>query len=457
MHAILNIECNGHIEDGEVPFISAPFPELGGGDPRKAPTLVRTGRNRWRLDVAVQGVGSVLDPSGWKMGVRSVDLYDFQTGSGLREAETSLTWRFALRPGTNAQPMRLHYCSGWTHVTACLIDRDREMDVALEAEGPGRSGGETLWTAELPVHDLSRDWGFFLRGPGRQTDRPPGGGLYRPLGTSIHLADGELFSAPPPAQRSAPWIESVDVTAPEMDHTFRIHVVLPRDYAIYTDRAYPLVYLNDGQNQLTDQGAFGGWHTDRTAARLMREGRMQEAVLAAVEMHPDRNRAFFPQGELSTPHGQADIYTQLLAGRVREALHARYRLLQEPMTIIGSSNGAIHALFAGLSRPDAFGGIGCLSYAVMRPERNVEMIERSSRPPLGRAYLDCGTRWGESDDESQSHDNVPITYALRELLLQRGMILEENLRFVLGYGDAHNERAWRRRIAGCLEFLLPPA
>jgi predicted alpha/beta superfamily hydrolase len=271
------------------------------------------------------------------------------------------------------------------------------------------------------------------------------------------LADGELFSAPPPAQRSAPWIESLDVTAPEMNHTFRIHVVLPRDYAIHTERAYPLVYLNDGQNQLTDQGAFGGWHTDRTAARRMREGRMQEAVLAAVEMHPDRNRAFFPQGELSTPHGQADIYTQLLAGRVLKALRARYRLLQQPMTIIGSSNGAIHALFAGLSRPDAFGGIGCLSYAVMQPERNVETIASSSRSPLSRVYLDCGTRWGESDDESHSHDNVPITYTVRELLLQRGMILEETLRFVLGDGDAHNELAWRRRIARCLEFLLPPA
>jgi hypothetical protein len=93
----------------------------------------------------------------------------------------------------------------------------------------------------------------------------------------------------------------------------------------------------------------------------------------------------------------------------------------------------------------------------MRPECNVQRIERSSRLPFSRVYLDCGTRWGESDDESHSHDNVPITYALRELLLQRGMILEENLRFVLGYGDAHNERAWRRRIAGCLEFLLPPA
>jgi pimeloyl-ACP methyl ester carboxylesterase len=146
------------------------------------------------------------------------------------------------------------------------------------------------------------------------------------------------------------------------------------------------------------------------------------------------------------------VYTELLAGRLFEALRARYRLAQGPLTIIGSSNGAIHALFAGLTRPDAFAAIGCLSYAVMTPERNFHALERSSHPPFKKVYLDSGTRWAEND----SDDNTPITYQLRELLLRRGMIVEGNLRYVLGYGDAHCELAWRRRIALCLEFLVPP-
>jgi hypothetical protein len=43
------------------------------------------------------------------------------------------------------------------------------------------------------------------------------------------------------------------------------------------------------------------------------------------------------------------------------------------------------------------------------------------------------------------------------MLLQRGLGLEQSLRYRLAYGDAHNEGAWRRRMPGCLEFLLPPA
>jgi hypothetical protein len=39
------------------------------------------------------------------------------------------------------------------------------------------------------------------------------------------------------------------------------------------------------------------------------------------------------------------------------------------------------------------------------------------------------------------------------VLLQRGLVLEQSLRYRLAYGDAHNEGAWRRRMPDCLEFL----
>jgi predicted alpha/beta superfamily hydrolase len=180
-------------------------------------------------------------------------------------------------------------------------------------------------------------------------------------------------------------------------------------------------------------------------------------VLAAVEMHPDRERAYFPSGTHTKPEGQADIYTDLLAGRLTDQLRSRFRIAKEPLTIIGASNGAIHALLAGLARPDAFGGIGCLSYAVFQPERNVQRIESLSCVPHWKIYIDSGTCWAEGDREDDSDDNVLISYQLRDMLLRRGLILEGDLRYLLAYGDAHSELAWRRRIGGCLSFLLRPA
>ena len=191
----------------------------------------------------------------------------------------------------------------------------------------------------------------------------------------------------------------------------------------------------------------------------MRAGRMQDAVLVAVEMHPNRNRAYLPWGDARAPEGQAADYTDFLADQVLPQLRERYRIAAEAGTtvVVGSSNGAIHALFAGLHRPDTFGLVRCLSYARLRPERNAMVLERLTKVPLQRVYLDSGTRWAEHDPEGSSDDHALITARLREMLLQRGLVLEQSLRYRLAYGDAHNEGAWRRRMPSCLEFLLPPA
>lgn len=200
-------------------------------------------------------------------------------------------------------------------------------------------------------------------------------------------------------------------------------------------------------------------NTDSSAAHCMRAGRMRETILVAVEMHPDRNRAYLPRGDARAPAGQAAEYTDFLADQVLPQLRRRYRVASGPgsTAIVGSSNGAIHALFAGLHRPDTFGLIGCLSYARLTPECNRELLERLTEVPLQRVYLDSGTRWTEQDTDGQSDDHSLITAGLRDLLLQRGLVLEQRVRYRLAYGDTHHEGAWRRRMPHCLAFILPPA
>lgn len=455
--ALLTITCRAALDPGLVPFVTGPFAELGDNEVRLAPTLVRHDRDYWRLAVAVRGLLAPPAPAAFAAGVRPINAVAFKQAHGIRLDE-DLDVSVQLTPPRHLPTMHLHYYSAWPEVTARITDRERTVELSLTAAGRGRTAGEMCWQAELPAATFGRDWSFVLCGPGGQVDRAPGGGSYRPRGTVVHLADGEVFAGPPPVgRRSPPRIETIECPAPEMDHTFVVHVVLPRDFDLQPRRSYPLVYLNDGQNQLAGRGAFGGWHTDTIAARLMREGRLADCILACVEMHADRNRAYFPAGTLNTAIGQSDTYTELLAGRLLVALQRRYRVATDlPLTIIGSSNGAIHALTAALTRPDRFGAVGCLSYAQLHPERNFRQIEAASAPPIGRIYIDSGTRWNEWDAEAVSDDNVAVSYGLRERLLRCGMVLEDSLRYVLAYGDAHNEAAWRRRVGDCLAFLLPP-
>lgn len=392
--ALLTVTCHRPIEPGFAPFVTAPVAELGDNDAKRAPTLVCLGKDYWRLAVAVRGLVLPLDPEAFTVGVRAVEPVAFKQGRDIR-IEDKLDVSVQVTPARQTAAMHLHYYSGWPEVTARIFDHGRVREIALTPAGAGRTAGERCWQGELPSGEFGRDWGFVLCGPGDAIDRAPGGGSYRPRGTVAHLADGEIFPADPPRRRSPPRIETITCAAPEMDHTFVVHVVLPREFDVEPQRTYPLVYLNDGQNQFTDRGAFGGWHTDSIAARLMREGRLADCVLACVEMHADRNRAYFPEGTLTTAIGQADVYTELLAGRLFEVLRRRYRLTaDEPLTIIGSSNGAIHALTAGLTRPDRFAAIGCLSYARLRPERNFRQIEALPAVPFRRISIDFGHALG---------------------------------------------------------------
>ncbi len=458
MPRLLTIECYGALPNGWVPFFSGPLPELGDGKVEEAPWLVPTGPQQWALQMAVMGPALDACLTACVPGMRPLQFPAFNLGRGCQPLPAGVQWTATFGPVLPPAALDFYYYSGWPAVRLRVIDGQDVRDVPLTVAGPGRTREEQLWYGSLPMEDVTRRWGCLLLGPHDAVARPPDGRLYRPLGSCVYLADGELFPAPPPPRRSAPRVETLRMHATALEHTFVVHIVVPRDYDVVTDRRFPVVLLNDGQNQFTDRGMWGGWHTDSTAAQLMRAGRMQETVLMAIEMHPDRNRAYLPRGDARTPAGQAADYTAFLADQVLPQLRRRYRVLAGPgsTAIVGSSNGAIHALSAGVHRPDTFGLVGCLSYARLDPEQNVLALAPLTQVPLQRVYLDSGTRRGESDRDGDSDDHALVTARLREMLLLRGLVLEQSLRYRLAYGDAHNEGAWRRRMPSCLEFILPP-
>ena len=106
------------------------------------------------------------------------------------------------------------------------------------------------------------------------------------------------------------------------------------------------------------------------------------------------------EGDARAPEGQAADYTDFLADQVLPQLRSRYRVASGPGTtaIVGSSNGAIHALFAGLHRPETLVGRVPVLRA-LQPEQNFMALERLTEVPLQRVYLDSGTRWGEHDPD----------------------------------------------------------
>ncbi len=343
---------------------------------------------------------------------------------------------------------RLFYFTAWDSpsVEVQAAGKRPAIRVKMEPVGRGRVSGERLHEATLTLHRKS---GFFIRQNG-QEDRPPAGALYRPVGSSLYLADGELYEERPPATISKPRYLDREIYSDRIQRFFRVHVLLPRNYR--TDRRpYPICILNDGQNQWKNQGAYGGWHTDVITTDLIRKGRCREVVLVSVEStRMNRNRFF-----LSPPTGRADLYVNFLADCLLPAIRKEFHLTSYPgqTGIVGSSYGAYCAVYAGLLRPDVFGLIGSLSYAEPRYKPLLGWIRRHRQLPFRKFYVDCGTRW-TTDQKNHRTDNTSLTIELIRLAQGKGLVAGRSMLGLIARNHSHREPDWRRRIGGCMQFLF---
>jgi len=214
----------------------------------EAPWLVPTGPQHWALRVAVTGPAPDACLTAGMPGIRRLQFPAFNLGQDCLPSPSSVRWTSTLGPMLHPATMEVYYYSGWPSVRLRAIDGQEVRDVPLAVAGAGRTPGETLWHACLAMEDVTQRWGCLFIGPHEAVDRPPDGTLYRPLGSCVYVADGECFGAPPPARRSAPRVETLTLHAAALEHTFVVHVVLPRDYDVVTERVLPVVILNDGQN-----------------------------------------------------------------------------------------------------------------------------------------------------------------------------------------------------------------
>lgn len=80
-------------------------------------------------------------------------------------------------------------------------------------------------------------------------------------------------------------------------------------------------------------------------------------------------------------------------------------------------------------------------------------IQRAMRQPAMRVWLDVGTREAGSADASRRL--VMGVRALRDALVERGLVPGRELAYLEAAGATHHEAAWARRVAPMLEFLFP--
>lgn len=206
-------------------------------------------------------------------------------------------------------------------------------------------------------------------------------------------------------------------------------VFYPAGYHENPLERFPVVYMQDGQNLFFPNEAFAGhdWKIQETLNVLTAMNLIRRVIVVGI----------YPGDRMVDYTGPGyDDYTSFVVDELKPWVDANYRTLEGPghTAAMGSSLGGVVSLHMAWSRPDVFGNAGCLSSTFGWRDDLFGRIARGPRRPI-RVYLDSG--W--------PGDNYEVTLNMRNLLLERGYRLGEELMHLAFPHATHDERSWAMR------------
>jgi predicted alpha/beta superfamily hydrolase len=253
-----------------------------------------------------------------------------------------------------------------------------------------------------------------------------------------------------------------------------VRVWLPPGYVDSTpeQRAYPVLYMLDGQN-LFDvcTSPFGHeWQIDETLTRLIKSGAIEPIIVVGIDASTTRRPDEyipFPDAIFATPpspHGV--LFPSFLIEEVMPFVSKQFRIKTGPANtaIGGSSYGSVAALYALITRPDVF-GLGLLESTSLQVG-NGELLRLTQSLMVGprRVYVGVGT------EELGGQNTIATDRALDPTAFNAGMVkasqqLASNLKsaalntpqvmFASAPGAHHEEAAWAVRFPTAIQFLFP--
>jgi predicted alpha/beta superfamily hydrolase len=142
---------------------------------------------------------------------------------------------------------------------------------------------------------------------------------------------------------------------PQLRRRRRIAVLLPWNYN-QTDRHYPVLYLQDGQNLFEDDAPFGTWGVDKKLAALAQQGKGDFIVVAIDHGGKERIKEFSPYDSQRWGEGLGRDYARFLAETLKPHIDSNFRTLPDRQYtgIGGSSMGGLISIYAGIIFPQVY-------------------------------------------------------------------------------------------------------
>lgn len=223
-----------------------------------------------------------------------------------------------------------------------------------------------------------------------------------------------------------------------------IRVFLPRNY-FTTDRAFPVLYMQDGQNLFDPETSYGGrdWQIAKTMDKMPLA---KQVIIVGIDNGESNRINEYAPFESKNGGGEGDAYLQFIVETLKPFIDNEYRTQpqREATGIAGSSMGGLISFYAGLRYSDIFGKIGPMSPALWFNPAVLDMLQDNIEPKSLFYVVASKTELKSMEGTLQK-----IYWGLKN----NGWS-DEQIHVIVRDRGTHSEVFWGREFRKMLEWLF---
>ncbi len=248
-----------------------------------------------------------------------------------------------------------------------------------------------------------------------------------------------------------------DFYMPQLDRKRRVWIYLPPNYQS-SQKAFPVVYMHDGQNLFDENTSFSGeWQVDETMNKLFRDKNMSFIVVGIDNGGDSRLDEYSPFKNEKYGGGEGDAYIEFIAKTLKPYIDNNYKTLKDKANtaIIGSSMGGLISHYAAIEYPNVFGKAAVFSPSFwFAPDKIFDHAMRSAKQETSKFYYLAGGKEGRNVSFSEINQTVKDMNRMVDLLKSQGVPSKHIQSKVVPEGE-HNEKLWRDEFEEAMVWLFP--
>ena len=234
---------------------------------------------------------------------------------------------------------------------------------------------------------------------------------------------------------------------PQLNRTRRVWVYLPTDYE-ETNKSYPVLYMQDGQNLFDANTSFSGeWEIDESLNKLFDKGDEGIIVIGIDNGGEHRIDEYSPWINAEYGGGKGDDYADFIVETLKPYIDSNFRTKPDRLNtgIMGSSLGALISFYTAIEHQDIFSKAGIFSPAFWFSDEAYTHVKTTGKQHEMSIFLLGGEQ--ESADLVQDMENMVTT-------LRNAGFKNSEIKMLTHQEGQHSEWYWRREFSAAYLWLF---